>query len=935
MMLKTFVCATAAALLAVPALGDAIARDRESIAAIAKQGRAHVQSEQNSLLNTYAEIKPQIGMDPAVPLLPRTPYGKRDRLVLPDNDPTPQLMVKFRDDCRVRLNRDGTVRSETRADLNEAIEAVTTRGGVYVPVFTNPPDVLERVRERAAAFSGVEQPDLQGMMFVAAPINQLEAIGNDLLKMDCTEFVMFKRDPMLYQDESCNDGTADCVDPAGAMTPFCSDPGCCVAVGDVRPSCVDELFGQWDATCAAIANLICNVQGSPGADRCISFLAGPCFETHPTRGCNDETCCTAVCAIRPFCCGGDSGFDGVWDDDCVQIALSLNDCVSNDVGTPPNLTDHQGYLRSIRYDEQVGGIPAGVIPQVALGVDGYNGVGYNLDNPADPFGGLYGLGEELFSVNGVGDRNRSRGFGIKVAVIEGAAYNNHVDLDVTVEPGQTMLYIEDVTEPGHATACLGIIGARDDNAQGSDDEVGTIGIAPECELHFFPYFSVEEGNREDAAWISAIDELGAGDVISCSYGKGVNLTMTADTHLLITLATNSGITVCCSAGNDCANLEEQNADPGTEADTNAIIVGACTPGEPFCRLGFSNHYESDTIRTVHVSAWGEGVTTTGGRPDLFNVPGNPNLGYTSSFNGTSSACPIVAGLVACLQGLSVQFYGAPLRPEQIRGVMSRNSLEENFIQCFSQQPPGAPDGAECFGDFDQDEEPNRIGPFPRARRAGIAVISNFFDAARTTTGLQVLRGFYQLGNAYYIEVSDDLRFIVRSQFTPRQRVGRRRPTGQNSFGYGQGTTNEDESLTARPVLQANYMAAGQIADVLVTARTDEENPNVIRVDTEVQYPGQFSLLFVEIWDWTLNRWVLTDLAQIAESQQTDGDVTNESLRVGASGMVHPDGGLILVRLWMLGLGSGGTNSPFDFELDLVNVLVGSNVSDPVFGENDT
>ena len=40
--------------------------------------------------------------------------------------------------------------------------------------------------------------------------------------------------------------------------------------------------------------------------------------------------------------------------------------------------------------------------------------------------------------------------------------------------------------------------------------------------------------------------------------------------------------------------------------------------------------------------------------------GTPYGAYTNSFNGTSAACPQVAGLVACLQGLSKQFAGLPI-----------------------------------------------------------------------------------------------------------------------------------------------------------------------------------------------------------------------------------------------------------------------------------
>jgi hypothetical protein len=44
---------------------------------------------------------------------------------------------------------------------------------------------------------------------------------------------------------------------------------------------------------------------------------GDCFVPGDTPGCNDPACCTAVCAVDPFCC------QWVWDQGCVSQALAL------------------------------------------------------------------------------------------------------------------------------------------------------------------------------------------------------------------------------------------------------------------------------------------------------------------------------------------------------------------------------------------------------------------------------------------------------------------------------------------------------------------------------------------------------------------------------------------------------------------------------------
>lgn len=47
---------------------------------------------------------------------------------------------------------------------------------------------------------------------------------------------------------------------------------------------------------------------------------GECCEAHASEGCGVESCCQAVCAADPGCCGVGGG---VWDNDCVQSAYLL------------------------------------------------------------------------------------------------------------------------------------------------------------------------------------------------------------------------------------------------------------------------------------------------------------------------------------------------------------------------------------------------------------------------------------------------------------------------------------------------------------------------------------------------------------------------------------------------------------------------------------
>ena len=114
----------------------------------------------------------------------------------------------------------------------------------------------------------------------------------------------------------------------------------------------------------------------------------------------------------------------------------------------------------------------------------------------------------------------------------------------------------------------------------------------------------------------------------------------------------------------------------------------------------------------------------------------------STFTGTSAAAAQVAGLVACLQGFSLQWFqdGTVLAPNQIRAVIDSNG----FFQCGLQEfgtatVPNAtclrPDDdafpyfdpfgvGEAFADWDSDAPQNNVGSGgpqePRPRGPGRA-----------------------------------------------------------------------------------------------------------------------------------------------------------------------------------------------------------------------
>src|SRR5678816_1026223 len=144
------------------------------------------------------------------------------------------------------------------------------------------------------------------------------------------------------------------------------------------------------------------------------------------------------------------------------------------------------------------------------------------------------------------------------------------------------------------------------------------------------------------------------------------------TYDAIRNAAAAGTIVVEAAGNGSQNLDAPIFNSGhspfrADHDSLAIIVGAgaVTAGglADRSRLDFSSFGS-----TVDLQGWGEQVVTTG-YGGLYSADG-ANSFYTSTFNGTSSATPIVAGACAVLQSHhKVTNVGAVLTPYEMREIL--------------------------------------------------------------------------------------------------------------------------------------------------------------------------------------------------------------------------------------------------------------------------
>ena len=171
-------------------------------------------------------------------------------------------------------------------------------------------------------------------------------------------------------------------------------------------------------------------------------------------------------------------------------------------------------------------------------------------------------------------------------------------------------------------------------------------------------------------------------------------------------ATGRGVIVVEAAGNGAQHLDDAiygGPGPGfrtqrpnpfhrEDLDSGSILVGAgAPPGRPDLpdrsKLRFSNWGSA-----IDAQGWGRDVATTGGSgagaDEAF--PGEEDAWYTEAFAGTSSATPMVAGALACVQGVLRAAGREPLTPKQ-----ARDALRETG----SRQQPAADGSIERIGNL--------------------------------------------------------------------------------------------------------------------------------------------------------------------------------------------------------------------------------------------
>ncbi|SDY89801.1 Subtilase family protein [Lysobacter sp. yr284] len=302
--------------------------------------------------------------------------------------------------------------------------------------------------------------------------------------------------------------------------------------------------------------------------------------------------------------------------------------------------------------------------------------------PATPAYHTFQLYQRPASLSGI-DSEYARtvpggdGTGVRVLDIEYSWNTQHEDLSKLRLPGAFVAngtLVDPFNDNHHGTAVMGQLIA-DENG------FGVTGLVPRASAHYTNANSAERGYDLANAVLVAANALSAGDVMLIEQQIGgpsgcaeyVPSEWTPSVYDAIVAATNKGIHVVQAGGNGNMNLDNAacfgSPFPSGKGDSGSIIVGAggaystlwCTDNTP----ARSRQWFSTYGARVDVQAWGWCVTTTG-VGNLYN--GGANATYTKTFNGTSSASPIVAAAVVALSGIAKQ-RGITVTPRQMRNLL--------------------------------------------------------------------------------------------------------------------------------------------------------------------------------------------------------------------------------------------------------------------------
>jgi kexin len=243
------------------------------------------------------------------------------------------------------------------------------------------------------------------------------------------------------------------------------------------------------------------------------------------------------------------------------------------------------------------------------------------------------------------------GTGVRIAVVDDGLEIGHEDISPNVIAGQSFNYLNMGTDPTggeHGTAVGGVAAARDSNG------LGGAGAAPRAGLVGYNLLqNLTAGNEADA-----MTRGGAAEFVSNnSWGAPDNgnwaasaATWRAAIDTGLTSGRNGlGTIYTWAAGNGGQNNVD-NSNYDGQANYRGVLA-ICAVGDDGVRAFYSERGANLWVCTPSEGRGGHAITTTDRTGALgYNTNGSggdyANTNYTNTFNGTSSAAPLAAGVIA-------------------------------------------------------------------------------------------------------------------------------------------------------------------------------------------------------------------------------------------------------------------------------------------------
>lgn len=305
----------------------------------------------------------------------------------------------------------------------------------------------------------------------------------------------------------------------------------------------------------------------------------------------------------------------------------------------------------------------------------------NNTGSASQYNGTPGADMDVFAAWGITTGSSS----VRVAIIDEGVDMAHPDLAANIAAGYDAMGLGSGGNPqgndAHGTACAGIIAAVGNNA------TGVVGVAYNSRIVAVrvaygvgPYWATSDAILADGinwAWSS-----GSADVLSNSWGGGSPSMVlnTAIDNALQYGRGGRGASVLFSAGNGNSYVKYP-------ASYNATIAVAATSMCDTRKTPTSCDGEywwgSDYGTNLDIAAPGVKIYTT----DISGAAGYRTGDYMPTFNGTSSACPNAAGVMALIYAVN-----PALTHAQARQILE-TTTEKVGGYTYTNNVPGQPNGS--------------------------------------------------------------------------------------------------------------------------------------------------------------------------------------------------------------------------------------------------